>query len=357
MSRRQPARLDGAPVTVSAETDALVIESPTAPTRSLDWVDVDRVVEGDHRVELSLADGSSVGLTALGATHDRFMEELRAARRRSRFAALTITTDEPTVSLVSRAPTGIADVHFFDRVLVHEPRDGFPTAVPYSLIERVERDGYSITVTATGLDALTVSALGVKTDEFLERWAGGREQSRRSIAEAYAAASESLRGIDAADGVAVTATRAGRFWPALRDLALAGSRSEGVSRLLEWAGERAAIGMFTAGGDVSSGSSEAMTFLLAPVSTGAGDRIVVEATDGDDRATFVFADVDPARLNAALVLTNFRREAIFLPDEQLGRWAVGARTWAIVREARAHLVGRVVHDEHWQERLSTLLGR
>lgn len=357
MSRRQPARLDGAPVTVVADVDALVIENPAAPTRSIDWVEMDRVVEGDHRVELTLADGSTVALGGLGATHDRFMDELRVARRRARFAALTITTGDPAVSYLSRASSGAVDVHLYDRVLVCEPRDGSPTVVPYSLIERVRRDGYSITITAVGLEPLTITALGVKTDEFLERLAAIREASRRSVAEAYSARAESLVGFDAPDGVAVTAARAGRFWPALRDMALAGSRSEAVQQLLDWSGERAAIGLFTGGGDAASTSGDAFAFVLAPIAGAAGDRIVVEATDGDDRATFVFAGADVERVNAALILTNFRREAIFLPEDQLGRWAVGARTWAIVREMRALLVGRVVHDEHWQERLAGLLGR
>ena len=74
--------------------------------------------------------------------------------------------------------------------------------------------------------------------------------------------------------------------------------------------------------------------MLAPV----GDCVVVEATDGDDRATFVFRTHDVARLNAVLLLTAFRREALFLPDDQLGRWAIAARLWPAVREARAFIL-------------------
>jgi len=106
------------------------------------------------------------------------------------------------------------------------------------------------------------------------------------------------------------------------------------------------IGVFTDGG------SSTLPFVLAPI----GNRVVVEATDGDDRATFVFTTEDVARLNAVLVLTSFRREAIFLPEAQLGRWAVAARVWPAVREARAALSARIVHDDRWAEHLAAAVG-
>jgi hypothetical protein len=190
----------------------------------------------------------------------------------------------------------------------------------------------------------------VKTDEFIERLAGLRRELQQEVAEAYAQRSESLRGLAAPDGVAVTATEAGAHWSALSDMALGGSRAEGVQWLFDRAGERSAVGLFTGAG---ADGVDAVPFVVAPI----GDRIVVEATDGDDRATFVFAGIDPVRLNAVLILTNFRREAIFLSDDQLGRWAVGARTWPVIREARAALVGRVVHDERWTERVTHLVER
>ena len=94
-----------------------------------------------------------------------------------------------------------------------------------------------------------------------------------------------------------------------------------------------------------------LSFVLAPVN----GSTVVEATDGDDRATFVFAATDTDLLNAVLVLTSFRREALFLPDDQLGRWAVAARTWPAVREARSLLRARIVHDERWAANLDAAL--
>lgn len=339
MTRVRAVR-DGAPVEVEAGEAGLSIDGAL-----LDWLDIDGFREGDHRVTLELADASTVTLSALGVAHDRFVTAARALRRRSRFAALTVATGEPLHSYVSRASTGLADVHVYARVLVVEPRDAPPVAVPLSLIETVERRGYSIRVAARGLPTVEVTALGATTDEFVDRLARARAVLAAATGSAYAGLHPALAGFAAPDGWAVTEDEAGSRWPALCELARSGARRECVDMLAAMAGHRLAVGVYTDGG------GDPLLFVLAAV----GDRVVLEATDADDRATFVFATDDVARLNAVLVLTGFRREAVFLPDDQLGRWAVAARTWPAVREARRSLVSRVVHDERWRERVEAAL--
>jgi hypothetical protein len=94
-----------------------------------------------------------------------------------------------------------------------------------------------------------------------------------------------------------------------------------------------------------------MLFALAPI----GDRVVVEATDRDDRATFVFRTRDVDRLNAVLLLTSFKREAVSLPADELGRWALAVRSVPEVRWARDALVARIVHDAQWAANLDASL--
>ncbi len=337
--RPQRAEQQGVPVTASVLESGLDIDGSLT-----DWVDIDRVVEGDHRVLLERAGGSSIELSKLGATHDRFLSELRTARRRARYAALTITSGEPLQSYLARTERGLVDVHLFDKVLVAEQRDGSPVSVPLSLIDDVVRDGYRITIAVRGLDPLVLSGLGTKTDEFLARLAATRRSLTAVTAAAYAEYDGALTGLAAPDGWALTAREAGAFWPALLERAQSGSRANEVRALVERSGDRLAIGLYTDGG------SSLLPFVLAPI----GDRVVVEATDGDDRATYVFAVSDRERLNAVLLLTSFRREALFLPDDQLGRWAVAARVWPAVREARGALVARIVHDNRWVDHLDEI---
>jgi hypothetical protein len=95
-----------------------------------------------------------------------------------------------------------------------------------------------------------------------------------------------------------------------------------------------------------------LPFLIASIGAGESARVAVEAVDADDRATFVFATEDLDRLNAVLILTAFRREALALPDNELGRWAVSVRTQSAVRWARERLIARIVHDDGWPTALA-----
>ena len=164
--------------------------------------------------------------------------------------------------------------------------------------------------------------------------------------DAYAALSPALAELGVPDGWAVDRAAAGGHWHALRTV-VAGERAAEVDLLESLAGDRLRLGVKAqAGGD-------SMPFVLAPV----GGKAAVEGTASEDaRATFVFATDDVDRLNAVLLLTSFRREAISSPEDQLGRWAVAVRTLEIVRWARAALVDRVVHDERWNEKVTAALG-
>jgi hypothetical protein len=56
-----------------------------------------------------------------------------------------------------------------------------------------------------------------------------------------------------------------------------------------------------------------------------------------------------------LLLTAFRREALFLPEAELGRWAPAVRCLEPVRWARAALRARVVHDTGWSAGITAAL--
>lgn len=110
-----------------------------------------------------------------------------------------------------------------------------------------------------------------------------------------------------------------------------------------------------------------------------------ESTSHSGRATYFFRMLpggkagnlqDPAkaggviestiqRINRALVILNFRREPIYLPDESLDtqlryrRYAIACRRIAVLRELRASYIGRAVHTspEGWQKQVDAILAR
>lgn len=90
----------------------------------------------------------------------------------------------------------------------------------------------------------------------------------------------------------------------------------------------------------------------------------MEASDSEARATYVFqvGEADPSntahgvdRLNVVLILLAFRREALYLSADGLGRWAVAVRLPDTVRWAREALVARVVHDDSWATNVESAL--
>ena len=341
-TRRQMARVG------DRNVDTFVTEAGLDLDRRLiSWLDVDDVVEGDHRVTLALADGTSVELRALGATHDQFLHELRAARRALRFPALTMSTGAPVRSFLSRDPSGPVDVHVFTKVVVIEPRTGRPDAVPLSLIVDLRRDGHQLTLRCRGRTDVTVRALGARTDEFVDVLDRAVIDLQAATAAAYVALDPDLEGCTAPDGWAFTLHERPGAWSTLVNLAARGERADEVALLRELSGDDLALGVFTDGG------TTAMPFALAHVD----DRIVVEAFVADDRATFVFAHHDREFLNAVLLLTAFRREVLSLPQDQLGRWAVAVRTWPAVQWARDALLSRIVHDDGWADHVRQVLGR
>lgn len=121
-------------------------------------------------------------------------------------------------------------------------------------------------------------------------------------------------------------------------------------------------------------------FFPIPAGPGPGSRAGVvawEAASHSGRATYFFR-VDPGeggaedgigagiqRLNRALVMINFRREPVYLPEESLlsqsryRHYAIACRRLPALRDLRASYIGRAVHSttEAWQKQVDAVLAR
>lgn len=324
--------------------------------RVVDWLDVDDVWYPGHDIAFVLPDGEVVLARGLGARADECGVRVRELRGRSRRPALTQSDDEPIEVFASRQPGEpgqppvVVDVVLLPRVLLIEPRGGPAETVPLSLVRDITRDGHVFTLHLRGIPDVQVRGLGVRTDDFAARLADARADLAAATAAAFAAVDPALDGMTAACGWAMLPAEAGDHWPVLASTWQSGARGAQASWLTERAGPQGTrMGLWL------DDSGAVLRFLLASVGAGASARVAVEAVDADDRATFVFATDDVDRLNAALVLTSFRRDAIALPEESLGRWAPAVRTMPAVRWMRDHLADRIVHDAQWWDRASAAL--
>jgi hypothetical protein len=333
----------GAPATVAVGPAALDLDG-----RSLPYVEMDAVTLTGHRIELGMHGADSVALSGFGPRHDAFVADLDTARAAARRAALLQWTGTPEVDAYRQAPGGDGDVptvvHLFADGLTVEPQCGVPELVPFGLLERVERDGYTIRLHRRGLAPVVVRRLGPRTDEFVADLERARVAARRQVADAFAALDDRLSGFEAPNGWAIAAESAGVFGGALAAAFAAGDRAEEVAVLAGLARQPLRYGLALQPEGV-------MPFVLVAGATTAA----VEAVGDDARATYVFATSDLDRLNRALLLTSFRREALYLPEAALGRWSLAARTLPVVQWARSVFAARIVHDDAWPAALAAAL--
>jgi hypothetical protein len=120
--------------------------------------------------------------------------------------------------------------------------------------------------------------------------------------------------------------------------------------------------------------------VLTKPGTGVPANVIAwEAASHSGRATYFFrmkaenteegaGDIVAAaiqRLNRALVMINFRREPLYLPEESLitqtryRHYAIACRRLAVLRDMRVAYIGRAIHTspETWQKQMDELLAK
>jgi hypothetical protein len=135
-----------------------------------------------------------------------------------------------------------------------------------------------------------------------------------------------------------------------------------------------------------TGRGRTILWFFTPLAEGGApvNAVAQEITSEKGHATYVFRPMAPeqfeaaraagdaavagavaegvARLNRALLRLNFRREPIYLTDEQIatGRYAkyrVALRKLDYLRWTRAAFLGRAIHNETWEQQLRELVAR
>ncbi|MEN6320145.1 MAG: hypothetical protein ABFD82_15495 [Syntrophaceae bacterium] len=143
-------------------------------------------------------------------------------------------------------------------------------------------------------------------------------------------------------------------------------------------------------GEKEAEQEQVLHWFFFPLAKKPGEKmsanvVAWESTSHSGRATYFFRIfpedaagklMDPAkaagviestvqRLNRALVMLNFKREPIYLPDDSLDtqlryrRYAIACRRIAVLRELRASYIGRAVHTspEGWQKQVDAILAQ
>jgi hypothetical protein len=126
------------------------------------------------------------------------------------------------------------------------------------------------------------------------------------------------------------------------------------------------------------GDGSLFCWFMFPLAGGAApansaNTVAWECTSQSGRATYVFRLPKPGqlieiddvvrRLNQGIVMVNFRREPIYLPDSsleiqpQFRRYAIAQRNLSVLRDVRSLFLGRAIHTsvDAWQDQLQSLL--
>ena len=403
---------NGAPVAAAIEpNDSGVALSPEggSPTE-LAYVDIEDLHDADYVLRLTDHTGQTYELTMLGRAYGQVLEDVRKAREARLekdllLRGVGLQDTIPGKLFGGEQPVPVR-LRLYEDLLVAIPERGTMFGIPYAFVEEVvwDEELYQVRVRTDLGEEHVFGHLGRRSEEL-------RDELRRLIAALERRTAATLRALLPGsepglvtrlasmmrDGRVVQRRRvdalAPQLWGALED-AVAGTPElraayDDLSSVAGWT----AFGIKAVRPAAADGPADAPD----PEPTGSGARADLwylcplaregrplnaaaqEVTSEPGHATYVFRLMEPARfaslsgealadeverslalLNRALLQLNFRREPIYLSDEQIAaderyaRYRVALRKLPHLRRARASFLGRAAHDAGWRRRIDEL---
>ncbi len=147
----------------SVSNGTLVITAPGRPSLRVPFGQITSVVEPQQfSIGVTLADGTAIELSRLGAMRTQLLAELREGRASAAAQASGAVGDGDTFHATVRGVSVEVNV-FEDALLVLA--DGAAERIGFSFVTGVATENYSVAVTLSGGSQLVVSRLGWRTEE------------------------------------------------------------------------------------------------------------------------------------------------------------------------------------------------
>lgn len=421
LSGEDGAEAAGGQARAQLDEEALSVLPRSGEALQIPLRHISRITRPGYSIELSLTSREKLTLSKLGrGLEDLFRETSRLRNEmllRDMLMHETVVKAGATADCVCRdAAGGIreegpCEARLYETALVVITEGGALHRLPYSDIARVREEPYGVSLEAESGESFTFSRMGRELDPW-----------KRALGEATNALTVKVQSwvqelMPAADPATVRKIarlmkegRAARrldieaaspdLWPRLEKKLAAMGLGEAYAFLRPLAREeRMCIGLKR--GLLGDLTGEYLWFLAPFYGTDPkqpGNAIAMEAAassggEGQDReggpagpgmATYVFrmaapadyaalktgveldalADRAIARINHCLAAINFRREPVYLTDEQMrepryARYQFAVQRIPQLRELRSLFIGRVVHSspEQWQQGVRALLAR
>ena len=420
MSYEGQVRVDDgplAPARIEVAEEAIEISSNGGGLVSLSLVDVEDVHDDDYSLRLTDHTGRRYELTMLGRAYGQVLADLRKRRdavleRDLLLKGVKLRDSFPGKLFGGETPVPV-QIRLYEDLLVVVPERGQMFGVPSSFIERVDWDEslYQVhVVTDDGRD-LVFGHLAKRSEEF-------RDELRRLLEELTKRTAATLRkllpGLDEGSvGPLASLMRDGRaaqrwqvdaidpsIWTRLEQAAAGTDELRAAYDALtaitvepwaafgvkavapEEAPEEAAQEAPEAARDSVSSPAAAegevtdlWYFCPLQIDGRPANAVAQEVASASGHATYLFRLLPPERfaalggeelaaevarsirsLNRALLQLNFRREPIYLPEDQIAsgpyaRYRVALRKLDYLRATREAFLGRAIHNATWEDQV------
>lgn len=387
------------------DRDALSVQPKFGEALYFSLRDVLTLSEADFEVHLSLPDKEELVIRDLGYRHEDFLKNL--SRQRSEVLLRDMLMDENLLDSGAEAELhylnesgqevekGTCEPRLYETALVILPELGDPIRIPYSLTADVGAEDYVLAISTEFGEKIILSQMGGRFQPFCKRLS-------ESISALSLKAQSILKELlpEASPAVIREAARLMKDGKAARkgDLdAIAPPLSAALESKMEAAGLKDSYSFLKSlsqhddlfvglkRGLLGDLTGEYIWFLI-PFYGGDGkpaNAIAMEAASdcGGGKATYFFRIVgrgypnlnDPEdlrrrtaelikQMNRCLITVNFRREPIYLAEDELNTPRYSRYRFAIqklppLQMLRRHFIGRVIHlsPEQWEKDVADLL--
>lgn len=355
------------------------------------FAEINALILVDYVITVKI-DGGDYVFSKMGRWCQPFYDALRDAYNKAVLRALFVKSTPILTAAGNYRHTendildsGTAPFHVYANSIVALPPDLGARRVPLCFVSGMDKGEYELTLKLNTGETYTYAKLGYNTSPFAEAVEKQirelRERSLSAVKEldpTLTATQASQIAILMPPGASAPFGRLSAIAPsfaAALEARLAGTRAvESYQAFKEFCGrERIYVGFKksqAASDSVTDGGHTETTppvpyllWLIAPSPD--GKFAAVEFAEADS-ATFVYCaaggfDAFAAKLNRALEAIDFKREVIYMSDEELRKpenadYYMAAKRTAALQFVRANFVGRIIHSgaETWKRKLTEL---
>jgi len=374
--------------------DALEVRPRSGQYRLMPLRDIVTIANANFQVDVLMRDGRRLRLSALGRRYEDLVRELHRSRNELIMRDLLMNEKmrKPGVKAELRpfrGAEGPCEVRLYETAMVLMPLRHGLMRIRYSDIEGIESRDHVLRIALSSGELIALTMLGREKDPLWNAISDAMAELSRETQDVIRSAYPQADGctLEAAAALLREGRAAGRWeveeiseelWKGLEEEVRARGLAFEHSHLMA-RGRRDMVRI----GMKRSLTGDVYIWFAVPILGDKGNAVAVEATssDGSGRATYFFRIAPRATypsmdeesreamaeacmdiITAGLREINFRRQPIYLTDEQLrvepwSKYRFSILLIPELRELRARFIGRVAHtgEEQWKAKVEELL--